>query len=123
MDVNLNLYKSEYPQFFEKTLCIKLNRIDISPRKNEKPNCKFDSSISRVTRSKKNESETVEWVRISKGDYNGDIATVEKIDYVNNEAHLKLFPRIDYDSIGVIKMQSKLKRRPSLKQFDPDAIR
>lgn len=68
---------------------------------------------------------SVDWARISIGIYKGDIAKVERLNINCNEAHLKLFPRVNYDSLvlnGELK-EGPSKRRPLLKAFDPNAIR
>lgn len=122
------MWEKEFPQVFEKTLCIKLTRID-DEIKNQSESAhnsvkKRGSCISRITRSqKKIGAVDVEWVRVSNGFFKGDVAKLVSIDDEANEAHVKLLPRIDYDSITDDTAESRSKRRPAPKQFDPNAIR
>lgn len=127
-------WKTKFPGIFEKIVCIKLNRLKLNSL--EPPESVIEmkkrnfesidkSDLVRVTRSRKKRNFSVDWVRISNGHFKGDIAKVEFLNEKENEVHLKLFPRIDYDSLALNRGLEKLpsKRRPPLGAFDPNAIR
>lgn len=129
---SMEYWKFEYPRFFNKNLCVKLNRLEMCSHENQsddvkKPKRKLksndNSNFARVTRSKIKEIVNVDWARISNGNYRGDIAKVELLNERSNEAHLKLFPRINYDSFNGKLKEKTSKRRPLLKAFDPNVIR
>lgn len=125
---SIEYWKSKFPQCFEKTLRIQLNRIEVKSNKkesgvtNEKMNSK---SSKRTTRNSRKQNFDVDWVRISNGIYKGDIAKLESLNECQSEARLKVFPRINYDSFVVdeVLTTQRTKRRPPLKAFDPSAIR
>lgn len=124
---SIEYWKSKYPRFFDKKCFVKLNRLKVSSNEKPKRNLKTirESTCVRVTRSRKKEEISIDWARISIGIYKGDIAKVERLNINCNEAHLKLFPRVNYDSLvlnGELKERPS-KRRPLLKAFDPNAIR
>ncbi|KAF5280109.1 hypothetical protein FQA39_LY18143 [Lamprigera yunnana] len=73
-----------------------------------------------------------QWVRLKRGLYKDDIAQVDYFDMPQNQAYLKLLPRIDYTRLrGALRTtqsetdaeKRKKKRRPPSKPFDPEAIR
>lgn len=37
-----------------------------------------------------------QWVRLKRGIYKDDLAQIDYVDLAQNQAHLKLLPRIDY---------------------------
>lgn len=124
---SIQYWKTKFPSIFEKTVCIKLNRLKLKSHHQtesvveQKKSKSIDYSV-RVTRSTKKQNFSIDWVRILNGNFKGDIAKVELLDEKKNEVHLKLFPRIDYDSLATNgKLPST--RRPPLGPFDPNAIR
>lgn len=117
-------YKTEFPLIFKKILCVKLNRVKLSSPVNDdktKTDEQNISSVSRRTRSQKDKDPKVDWVRVLKGEYKGDLGRVELLDLKNNTADVKLFPRIDYGSIGCEPSLSN--RRPAMKSFDVEFMR
>lgn len=125
---SIEYWKSKFPQCFEKTLRIQLNRIEMKSNKKEsdvtkeKMNLKSIDRVNsvRITRNSRKQNFIVDWVRISNGIYKGDIAKLESFNECQSEARLKVFPRINYDSFVTTQ---RTKRRPPLKAFDPSAIR
>lgn len=112
-------WKKVFPTFFEKTVVIKLNRIEEIENKSSKNDEKKLNNSSRITRScTSQKNHRIEWVRITKGIYKGDLAKVVHIDDKKNEAHLQLFPRILFD-----KEVDESRRRPPTKLFDLDTIK
>uniref|UniRef100_A0A1B0FDI6 Uncharacterized protein n=1 Tax=Glossina morsitans morsitans TaxID=37546 RepID=A0A1B0FDI6_GLOMM len=71
-----------------------------------------------------------QWVRFKRGLSKGDIAQVDNVGLAQNQAHLKLLPRIDYTRMrGALRSTSnkadnkqKKKRRPPAKPFDSEAV-
>ena len=72
-----------------------------------------------------------QWVRLKRGLYKDDIAQIDYVDLAQNQVHLKLLPRIDYQRMrGALRdpkqdadLKRKKKRRPPAKAFNPDEIR
>ncbi|CAG7786018.1 unnamed protein product, partial [Allacma fusca] len=72
-----------------------------------------------------------QWVRLKRGLYKDDIAQIDYVDLAQNQVHLKLLPRIDYQRMrGALRdpkldmdLKRKKKRRPVAKPFNPDEIR
>lgn len=112
-------FEKEFPEFFRKTVIIKLDRIKLpSENEKEKRNERVFCSTSRVTRSQNSKEQTFEWVRVLKGEYKGDLGKVLALK--NNTVDLKIFPRIDYCFITTNILS---KRRPTLKPFDANFMR
>lgn len=98
-------WEKKFPSFFQKSACIKLNRIKITSSKfinNNKKSTKCfslcDSPNLRVTRSKTRGPVFGEWVRILKGHYKDDIAKFGRYDVESRNIFVKLCPRIDYST-------------------------
>lgn len=72
-----------------------------------------------------------QWVRLKRGLYKDDLAQVDYVDQAQNQAHLKIIPRIDYKrkrgALRSTEQQDAAKRkkfsRPAAKLFDVDAIK
>lgn len=111
---------SEFDYIFKKQLIIKLDRIKL-PSKTDEKVVKTDEKVvknceqnKRITRSAKKEDVQTEWVRILNGLYKGDIAHVEHWSLQKKELILKIIPRI---------ANGASKRRPCAKRFDPELIK
>lgn len=129
---SVEYWKSNFPSFFDENVRVKLNRLKICSHENQSSDASDpkhsskstdNSSFIRVTRSKNKRNVSVDWCRISKGDYRGDIAKVDFLDEKSNEAHLKLLPRINYGAFNKNLEGEPSKRRPLPKVFDPNALR
>lgn len=128
VQTSIEYWKSKYPRFFDKTVRIKLNRMKLCSDINKKSDIKqkrrhCDSDHIRITRSRNKLNTDVEWVRITQKIYKNDLAKVDTLDVIKKEVHLKLFPRINYDSLNSEGLNGRLNRRPSPKPLDPNIIR
>lgn len=119
-------WKDEFPDFFKKSLHIKLKRIKhadlaILNEKNDSNEEKsYREPVMRITRSKNSKNTMIDWVRITTGCYKGDIAKLVKME--KEMAFLEVVPRIDYSALTVTDNKTN-KRRPLAKAFDPNEIR
>lgn len=118
---------SNYDDFihiFKRTVSIKLDRIDTSEYKNKGHHCSPRNQNLRVTRSRTCNKSSIDWVRMLKGWYKGDIGRLKSINKQNGDAEVMLLPRINYDSLDAVDFDEKPpKRRPPYKPFDPVAYK
>lgn len=112
-------FKREFPQIFDKTLVIKLDKINSVVSEQQKL-----CSLRRNTRSKNHQqNQTIEWARVKSGYYKGDLAQIQCTTNQTNKSNcmtVHIFPRINHDTFAI---ETSSKRRPIPKSLDLDTIK
>uniref|UniRef100_A0A1A9UYD5 Transcription elongation factor SPT5 n=1 Tax=Glossina austeni TaxID=7395 RepID=A0A1A9UYD5_GLOAU len=124
------IYVESYKQTHVKTAIENVGNLRMGQWKQEMVPIKEMTDVLKVVKEQVG-LKVKQWVRLKRGLYKDDIAQVDYVDLAQNQAHLKLLPRIDYTRMrGALRSTSneadnkqKKKRRPPAKPFDPEAVR
>lgn len=144
------IYVESYKQTHVKTAIENVGNLRMGKWKQEMVPIKEMTDVLKVVKEQVG-LKVKQWVRLKRGLYKDDIAQVDYVDLAQNQAHLKLLPRIDYTRMRgalrttsnvrkniiflIVFLISKLnlqdqddnkkrkKRRPPAKPFDPEAVR
>lgn len=89
------IYIESYKQTHVKTAIENVGNLRMGKWKQEMVPIKEMTDVLKVVKERIG-LKVKQWVRIKRGIYKDDIAQVDYVDLAQNQAHLKLLPRIDY---------------------------